>query len=179
MLPLTAGTLALAAGASAAAVMARSGPSVAHVVAAPARLGSFTEQPKLATQVGAAKLRQQIVAESAGEAKNAIDAVYEHNAGHAGSSGQQVILFIGGNLAGSSADAFINSFTGKLPGAVTTSAGSLGGAAACVPGAQGRPAACAWADSDTFGVLASANLSASALAADMRQMRPMIEHKAK
>jgi hypothetical protein len=39
-------------------------------------------------------------------------------------------------------------------------------------------AECVWADNDTFGVVASQTLSASSLANELRQMRPMVEHQA-
>ena len=48
-----------------------------------------------------------------------------------------------------------------------------------VPGAAGHLTECAWADNDTFGVLASPTLSASALGAELRQMRPALEHPVK
>jgi hypothetical protein len=87
-------------------------------------------------------------------------------------------LFIGGNLSGSSASSFISSFVGRVPGAFTTATGSLGGSAACVPSVSGRPAECAWADNDTFGLVASTTLSGEALASEMRQLRPQVEHRA-
>ena len=89
----------------------------------------------------------------------------------------QIVLFIGGNLSGTSASSFITSFIGKLPGAVTTAAGPLGGEAACVPSAGGNPAECAWADNDTFGLVASPTLDAQALASELRQMRLQVEHR--
>ncbi len=147
-----------------------------HVLTTPASLGSYTKEPQLAEQMRAGTLRQQILSESAGEAHNVIYAVYEDSTGPAAASGPQIILFIGGNLSGTSAGSFISTFTGKLQGAVTASAGSLGGAAACVPSVDGRVAECVWADNDTFGVVASQTLGTSGLASEMRQMRPMVEH---
>jgi hypothetical protein len=172
-----AGASAVVAGA-AVVVLTRSGGGVTHVVTTPATLGAYSEQPQLAEQMHAATLRQQILTQSAGEANNVVYAVYEDSSGPAAASGPQIILFIGGNLSGTSAGSFISTFTGKLQGAVTTSAGSLGGAAACVPSVDGRVAECVWADNDTFGVVASQTLSTSALASEMRQMRPMVEHPA-
>jgi hypothetical protein len=150
----------------------------------------------------AAQVRHSIVAQSNGEASNVVAAVYESTAsqpspspspGHgstapsgAGASGasptapggtSQIVLFIGGNLSGTSASSFITSFIGKLPGAVTTAAGPLGGEAACVPSAGGNPAECAWADNDTFGLVASPTLDAQALAGELRQMRLQVEHR--
>jgi hypothetical protein len=172
-----AGASAVMAGAVA-VVLTRSGGGVTHVLTTPDHLAAYTKQPQLAEQMHAATLRQQIVKESAGEAHNVIYAVYEDSTGSAAASGPQIILFIGGNLSGTSAGSFISTFTGKLQGATTTSAGSLGGEAACVPSVDGRVAECVWADNDTFGVVASQTLSASSLANELRQMRPMVEHQA-
>jgi hypothetical protein len=170
-----AGASAVMAGAVA-VVLTRSSGGVTHVLTTPEQLAAFTKQPQLAEQMHAATLRQQIVKESAGEAHNVIYAVYEDSSGSAASS-PQIILFIGGNLSGTSAGSFISTFTGKLQGATTTSAGSLGGEAACVPSVDGRVAECVWADNDTFGVVASQSMSASKLADELRQMRPMVEHQ--
>jgi len=149
---------------------------VAHVLTTPAKLGAYVQEPQLAQQMQAKELQQQIITQGAGHARNVIYAVYEDSAGPAATSGPQIILFIGGNLSGSSAGSFISTFTSRLPGAVTTNAGSLGGVAACAPSVDGRPAACLWADNDTFGVVTSANLSVSGLADEMRQMRLGVEH---
>jgi hypothetical protein len=169
----------LAAGAGAVVVLSKSGGGGGgpdHTVTTPATLGSFTQQPRLAVQMGAAALRRQIIRESAGEAQNVVYQVYQSGGGSSGSSGPQIILFIGGNLSGTSAGSFISTFTAKLPGAVTTSPGPLGGAAACVPSVDGRVAECVWADNDTFGVVASQTLGPAGLADEMRQMRPLVEH---
>ena len=168
----------VAAGAGAVVVFSKSGGSSGpdHTVTTPAALGSYTQQPRLAVQMRAAALREQIIKESAGEAQNVVYQVYQNGTGASGSSQPQIILFIGGNLSGTSAGSFISTFTAKLPGALTTSPGSLGGAAACVPSVDGRVAECVWADNDTFGVVASQTLSPSGLAAEMRQMRPLVEH---
>jgi hypothetical protein len=149
-----------------------SGGGPAHEVTTPQRLGSYIQMPALATSMKATQLRNSIVAQSGGEASHVVDAVYE-------TPSQQIMLFIGGNLKGSSASSFISSFIGSLPGSAATSAGSLGGEAACVPSISGRPAECAWADNDTFGVLLSPTLSAGGLASELRQMRPQVEHLAK
>ena len=151
---------------------------MAHVLTTPAKLGAYAQEPGLAAEMDAKTLQQQIIAQGAGHARNVIYAVYEDSTGPAAASGPQIILFIGGNLSGSSAGSFISTFTSRLPGAVTTSAGPLGGEAACAPSTDGRPAACLWADNDTFGVITSATLSVTGLADEMRQMRPMVEHQA-
>jgi hypothetical protein len=149
-----------------------------HTISVPASLLGFTQEPGLAKGMNAQALRADIVKKGNGEASRVVDGVYEDNAGGGAKSSPLILLFIGGNLAGS-ASSFINSFTGMLPGAFTTSAGKLGGLAACVPGTSGRPAECAWADNDTFGLFASPALSASALGKDMRAMRQLVEHRGK
>jgi hypothetical protein len=153
-----------------------SGP--AHVITTPQRLGSYVQAPALAATMHATQLLSNIVSQSSGEASHVAAVVYQSNAGSGGQASPDIILFIGGNLSGSSASSFISSFIGRLPGAFTTSAGSLGGAAACVPGVSGRPAECAWADNDTFGLVASTTLGGQALANEMRQLRPQVEHRA-
>jgi hypothetical protein len=158
--------------------LTRSSAGAAHVLTTPAKVGAYVQEPELATAMDVKTLQQQIVKQGAGHARNVIYAVYEDSTGPAAASGPQVIIFIGGNLSGSSAGSFISTFTSRLPGAVTTSAGPLGGAAACAPSTDGRPAACLWADNDTFGVVTSATLSVSGLADEMLQMRAMIEHQA-
>lgn len=154
------------------------GVTQTHVLTTPTSLDCYVKQPQLAVQMQAKTLQQEIVKESSGAAKNVIYAVYENSTCGATVSSPQVFLFIGGNLSGTSPSSFISGFTGKLPGATTTSAGSLGGDAACVPSINGRPAECAWADNDTFGAVASATLNASSLAKEMRQMRPLVEQPA-
>jgi hypothetical protein len=67
---------------------------------------------------------------------------------------------------------------GMVPHAASVSAGSLGGAAACAPSENGKPAECAWADDDTFGLILSPSLSATALGNELRAMRPLVEHSA-
>jgi hypothetical protein len=124
-------------------------------------------------------LQKQIVSESAGETQHVVSAVYEDSTGPAAAAGPQIVLFLGGNLKGVSAGSFISSFTGKLEGTEGTSPGSMGGVAACVPSMDGRLALCVWADNDTFGAVGSQTLSTSALAAQMRQMRPATEHPAR
>jgi hypothetical protein len=162
----------------------------------PQRIGGYAQAPALAASMQAPQVRRTIVTQSNGEAHNVVFAVYEGgatsssaspspsaSAGGAGSpagagAGQQIVLFIGGNLSGTSAESFITSFIGKLPGAAPTSAGPPGGEAACVPGTGGKPAECAWADNDTFGLVASPTLGARALAIEMRQIRPQVELRA-
>jgi hypothetical protein len=155
-----------------------SGGAQAHSITTPQRLGDYAQAPALAAGMGASALRSKIVASSNGEATHVLDAVYEDSTGPAAKSGPLIILFVGGNLTGS-AGSFIQSLTQTLPGAFVISAGPLQGQAACVPSAAGRLAECAWADNDTFGVIASPVLGATALASELRQMRPQFEHAAK
>jgi hypothetical protein len=169
--------LVLAAAAAAVAVGSRGG-GVTHALVTPTALGSYVQEPSLARDMGAAALQKQIVANSSGEAKHVVYAVYEDATGPAAQHGPQIILFIGGNLSGTSAGSFMTSFMGKLQGAVATAAGPMGGAAACAPGASGRLAECAWADGDTFGVVASPTLGASGLASELRAVRPLLEKRA-
>jgi hypothetical protein len=165
----------LALGAAAVVVMHGRAGGARHAVTAPRRLGGYVQAPRLAAQLKAQQLRQRIIAESGGEAHNVVDAVYEDASGPGARSGPQIMLFIGGNLTGTSAANFIASFTGKLPGAAPASAGSLGGQAACAPARGSTPAECAWADDDTFGVLVSPTLGAAALARELRAVRPLAE----
>ncbi len=175
---LTGVVIVLALAAVAAVFVARRGDGVTHSLVTPTALGRYVQEPSLARDMGAAALQKQIVANSSGEAKHVVYAVYEDTSGPTAQHGPQIILFIGGNLAGTSAGSFMTSFMGKLPGAVATGAGPMGGAAACAPGAGGRLAECAWADGDTFGVVASPTLSASALASELRAVRPLLEKRA-
>lgn len=171
------GAVVLVAAAATVALQSRAG-GVKHVLVAPAKLGSYGQEPSLARDMGAAALQKQIVASSGGEAKHVVYAVYEDATGPAARHSPQIILFIGGNLTGTSASSFMSSFMGKLQGAVITSPGPMGGAAACVPSVGGRLAECAWADNDTFGVVASPTLSGSGLAGELRTVRSQAEKRA-
>jgi hypothetical protein len=153
-----------------------SGPG--HHIVTPETLLSYTQNPSLAKGMGAEALRANILAKGNGEASHVVDAVYEDAASAAAKSNPRILLFVGGNLSGS-AGSFIQSFTAMLHGAFVINAGSLGGQAACVPGAGGHPAECAWADGDTFGLIASPSLSASTLAGELRSIRPLVEHSDK
>jgi len=149
-----------------------------HQIVTPQKLLSYVQDPALAKGMGAQALRNEIVTKGGGEASHVVDAVYEDTAGAAAKKSPLILLFVGGNLSGS-AGGFISSFTGLLPTAFTINAGSLGGQAACVPGSGGHPAECAWADNDTFGLIASPTLSANALASELRSMRPLVERTRK
>ena len=153
-----------------------------HTLVTPPRLGTFVRRPQLEKQMNAKQLQRQVVTKSAGQASHVVSAVYENSAGVSGAALPQIILFIGGNLAGVSPGGFITSFTNQFKGAQTTSAGSLGGQAACVSAqgsASGSVALCTWADSDTFGVVASPTMSLAQLATQMRAIRPGVERPAR
>jgi hypothetical protein len=179
---LWAGAAGLAVGvvvvAAAALLLGSSGP--AHALVTPARLGAYVRKPQLEQQMNARDLQQQVVAKSAGQASHVVDAVYEDNS----SSGTtpQVFLFIGGHLSGISPSGFIASFTKQFQGASSISPGSMGGQAACVnaqASVAGSVALCTWADNDTFGLVASPTMDATQLGAQMRVIRPQVEHAAK
>jgi hypothetical protein len=173
--------MAAAAAVAATVILARvRGPS--HTLVAPSKLGSFVRRPQLEKQMNAQQLQQQVIAKSAGQASHVVSAVYENSAGVSGSAPPQIILFIGGNLAGVTPSGFITSFTGQFKGAQATSAGSLGGKAACVyaqSSAAGSVTLCTWADRDTFGVVASQTMTLGQLSAQMRAIRPGVERSAK
>lgn len=151
-------------------------PPPNHVISIPVTVSGYVRQPTLVNTT-AVQLRAKIIAGARGEVKNVVAAVYERKSGPGTDAGPQVIDFIGGNLAGgTSASDLIGAYMAELNGAFTTNAGPLGGQAACAPGIHGGPAECAWADNDTFGVVVSATMNASGLAAQMREIRPLVEH---
>lgn len=167
---------------AAAAVAAESGlfgGGPTHVLVTPGKLGSYVRRPQLEKQMNASQLQREVIAKSAGQASHVVSAVYEDGTSSASTKTPQMILFIGGNLSGVSPAGFIASFTQQSKGAFGTSAGSLGGSAACVnaqASVPGSVALCTWADNDTFGVVASPTMSATTLAAQLRVIRPMVEH---
>jgi len=169
--------VAAAAGVILAPHLLNAGGGAVHSISTPSRLQSYVQDPALATSMGANALRSEIVQKGNGEASHVVDAVYKDSTG-ASAKTPLILLFVGGNLSGS-AGSFISSFTGSLQGSFVTNAGSLGGQAACVPGVTGHPAECAWADGDTFGLIASPTLTASALSSELRSIRPQVEHVVK
>ena len=112
-----------------------------------------------------AQLEKNIIANSSGQASHLVSAVYEKGSTVPGGPAPQIILFIGGKLAGASAVASIKSFDQHFRDANQTSPGRLGGRAACVPAQPGtdNAAVCAWFDNDTFGELVSLHMTAPAL----------------
>lgn len=171
------GLLAAVAAVGAVAVLKSRPGGPAHIVTTPARLGEYVRRPQLARQMGVAQLKQHIIANSSGQASHVVSAVYEKGSTVPGGPAPQAILFIGGKLTGASATASIKAFDQHFRDAKQMSAGRLGGRAACVPAQPGtnNAAVCAWFDNDTFGELVSPNMSASALANELRAIRPSIE----
>ena len=153
-----------------------------HVLVTPDKMGSYVRRPQLEKQMNASQLQREVIAKSAGQASHVVSAVYEDGTSASSTKTPQMILFIGGNLSGVSPGGFIASFTQQSKGAFGTSAGSLGGSAACVnaqASVPGSVALCTWADNDTFGVVASPTMNATRLAAQLRTIRPMVEHVAR
>jgi hypothetical protein len=160
----------------------RSGAPRSHMLVAPSKLGNFVRRPQLEQRMNARQLQQQVIDKSAGQASHVVSAVYENSGAVSGSAPPQIILFIGGNLAGVSPAGFISSFTTQFRGTAATSAGPLGGQAACVEARvspTGSAAMCTWADADTFGVVVSPTMSPSQLATQMRTIRPSVERPLK
>jgi len=148
-------------------------PKPKHVISTPATVGSYTRSQANPT---AEALKNKIVTAAPGDVQNVVAAVYKDSTGTPGAP-SQIVLFIGGNLTGNAtASSLISAYMANMRGSFTTSPGKLGGQAACAPGSNGGPAECAWADNDTFGVLVSATLTSTALANEMRLMRPLVEH---
>jgi hypothetical protein len=176
-----AGLIAVAGVIVALVVLLGSGPTgPVHTLVIPARFGAYQRRPELARQMGLSQLEKNIIAQSSGQASHLVSGVYQDGSTTSGGPAPQVMLFIGGKLAGASADASIQSFTQHFRGAGQISPGSLGGRAACVPGQAitGGAAVCAWFDNDTFGELVSPNMTASELASELRAIRPSIERVA-
>ena len=148
---------------------------VPHTLVVPDQIGSYTKQAGLAKKMDARALQEQI--EATGEAKNVVYAVYQDRTGPAAQANPQIILFLGGNLTGTSAGGFIDTVTGQSAGAERVDPGPLGGSAACLPRGSSGVAECVWADNDTFGVIASPTLSVTDLANELRTARPEIEHR--
>lgn len=154
----------------------------AHSLTTPLRLGAFTRSSKLTKQMNVGAIERNIVAQSSGQASHLVSSVYEAGSPVAGGTPAQVMLFIGGQLSGGSAATSVQSFTEHFRGAARTGAGSLGGDAACVSAqakGTGGQTVCAWFDNNTFGELISPNMPVSALASELRSIRPDVEHVVK
>lgn len=179
------GGLVVAAGAAvavAAFTVLGSGPTgPAHTLVIPARLGVFAKSTQLARQMDVTQLEKNILSQSSGQVSHLVSAVYQEGAAAVSGPAPQVMLFIGGRFTGASATDSVKTFTSHFNGATLANAGHLGGAAACAPAqtSTGGAAVCAWFDNDTFGELVSPNLTAGALANELRAIRPSIELLAK
>jgi hypothetical protein len=176
---LTAGAVVLIGVVFVATTLLERGPAgPAHTLTTPAQIGPFSRSSQLTKQMDVSQLEKNIIAQSSGQASHLVSAVYQAGSPVSGGPPAQVMLFIGGQLAGASPAASVKSFTQHFRDATLTSAGSLGGQAACVAGqsATGGSTVCAWFDNDTFGELVSPNMSISALANELRAMRPSVEH---
>jgi hypothetical protein len=150
------------------------GPS--HVMATPARIGTYLRTVDLERQTKLAELRNQVIKMSSGQASGVVSAMYESGKAAAGGS-EQIVMFIGGHLANAAPAASVASFTQSYPGAKVVSPGSLGGQAACVQEGTGTDSVsmCAFFDNDSFGEIVSPTMNATALASAMRTMRPSVE----
>ncbi len=156
---------------------ARSPGAPVHAIQTPARIGSFTRIAGVESATDLAGLRTGVIQMSAGQASNVKSAVYESGNPAAGST-VQIIMFIGGQLAGAAPAASIAGFTQKFAGATVVSAGSLDGKAACVEEGATTPnqvSMCVWFDNDSFGELVSPTMNATTLATVMRTVRPDLE----
>jgi hypothetical protein len=161
-------------------LLSSSGP--AHMLRTPGKVGDYLRRPQLEQQMDARQLQQQVMNGSAGQASRVVSAVYENATGVSGQTTPQIFLFIGGKLSGTSPGDFISSFRGQFKGAIMASPGTMGGEAVCVNAQSSMPgtvALCAWADNDTFGVFASPTMHAAQLGAQMRAVRPGLEHVVK
>jgi hypothetical protein len=157
-----------------------SGPTgPGHTLTTPGKLGAFERSSQLTKQMDVAQLEKNIIAQSSGQASHLVSAVYQAGSPASGGAPAQVMLFIGGRLTGAVPADSVKSFTQHFKDATTTSAGSLGGDAACVAGKSGGTGGstvCAWFDNNTFGELVSPNMSVTALANELRTIRPSVEH---
>jgi hypothetical protein len=171
----------VAAGVGGASILLHGGGRT-HVLVIPDKLGTFVRKPQLEHQMNIGAVRQQVIAKSAGQASHVVSAVYENSTAVSATGQPQIMLFIGGNLAGVSPSAFVSGFTTEFRGAQAASPGSMGGSASCVKAQAAAPAGvalCIWADGDTFGVVTSPTMDDAQLSAQMRAARPLIERPAK
>ena len=148
-----------------------------HAIQTPARIGSFARADGMQNTVNLAGLRSEVIQGSAGQASNVKSAVYESGTQAAGNTAQ-IMMFIGGHLAGTVPATSVTGFTQKFPGATVVSAGSLGGKAACVEegaGTSDQVSMCVWFDNDSFGEIVSPTMNAATLATVMRTVRPDLE----
>ncbi len=155
-----------------------SGPE--HTLVTPAKIGTYVRTQNLEKQTNVAQLRDEVIKMSSGQASNVVSAVYESGNSAAGNN-EQILMFIGGHLAHADAASSVASFDQRFPGAKPVTAGPLGGQASCVQEGNGASsvAMCAWFDNDSFGEISSPTMNTQALSAEMRAMRPSVEHVTK
>jgi hypothetical protein len=151
-----------------------------HTLVTPAKIGTYVRTQNLEKQTDVAQLRDEVIKMSSGQASNVVSAVYESGNSAAGNN-EQIVMFIGGHLAHADAASSVSSFDQRFPGAKPVSAGALGGQASCVEEGTGTSsvAMCAWFDNDSFGEISSPTMNTQALSAEMRAMRPSVEHVTK
>ncbi len=145
-----------------------------HTMVTPARIGTYVRTLDMEKQTNLARLREEVIEMSAGQASDVKSAVYESGNSAAGST-EQIIMFIGGHLANAAPATSIADFTQKFAGATVVSAGPLGGEAACVEEGAGTSSLCVWFDNDSFGEIVSPTMNARSLASVMRTVRPDLE----
>jgi hypothetical protein len=148
-----------------------------HQMVTPASIGNYQRTMNMEKQTNVGKLRQEVIAISAGQASAVKSAVYASGNSAAGGT-EQFFVFIGGHLANAAPATSINDFLQDHPGATVVSAGSLGGKAACVEegvGTANPVSMCVWFDNDSFGEMLSPTMNAKALATVMLTVRPDLE----
>jgi hypothetical protein len=148
-----------------------------HQMVVPSRIGPYVHTVAMEKQTNVAKLREEVIAMSAGQASHVVSAVYESGNSAAGGT-EQIIMFIGGHLANAAPATSITDFTQNHAGATVVGAGSLGGKAACVEEGAGTSdpvSMCVWFDNDSFGEIVSPTMNATELASVMRTFRPDLE----
>ncbi len=170
----------LAAAAAIAAIIkfefpSHSGP--AHTMVTPAQIGTYQRTVNMERSTDLARLRDEVISMSAGQATHVVSAVYASGNSAAGGT-EQIIMFIGGHLANAAPATSIGDFIANHAGARVVTAGSLGGKAACVQegaGTSNPVSMCVWFDNDSFGEIVSPTMNATALAKALLTVRPYLE----
>lgn len=146
----------------------------------PSQVDGFARSLNLENQMNVETLRQSTMEDSAGQAKNLVSAVYQKVSAPSGTD-QQVVMFVGGNLAGADPSASVANFEHNYLGVTGVPAGELGGGAACGETETGgkNAAICMWFDNDSFGALVSPTMTTAKLAATLITVRPSLELSAK
>jgi hypothetical protein len=155
-----------------------SGGGPAHMLSMPDKIGSDYVRSNVIDQKDLAGLRQEFVQMTHGQATNVLSAAFE--AGGVATGGTpQIVMTVDAHLADDNPSSSINGFIQEYKDAFVVQAGPLGGEAACVEsvGSNADNAAiCAWFDDDSFGVLVSPSMNASALAGQLQTFRSAVEH---